>query len=381
MTARISLALLALAAACDSGPSGGGPPAGETRIALQQVAEGLQSPVQLTAPANDPRLFIVEQPGRIRIVRDGTLLATPFLDIRSKISSGGERGLLGLAFHPQFTSNGTFFVNYTDTQGDTRVERYRVSADPNVADPATAELVLTVGQPFANHNGGLVAFGPDGKLYIGMGDGGGGGDPLETGQDPTTLLGKLLRIDIDAGRPYTIPADNPNAGRTDRRPEIWAMGLRNPWRFSWDRTANLLYMADVGQNRLEEINVVPAGQGGVNYGWDLMEGSDCFEPSTGCVRTGLTLPVAEYTHSDGCSVTGGFVYRGQGIAALRGHYFYADYCEGWIRSFRYENGAATDARSWELDNVGNISSFGEDARGELYVVAHAGRVFKIVAAP
>jgi glucose/arabinose dehydrogenase len=382
MTPRIPLALLVAAAACSGGgPSDGDPPPGEASIRLQLVAEGLQSPVHLTAPANDARLFIVEQPGRIRIVQNGALLPTPFLDITAKVSSGGERGLLSVAFHPQYASNRTFFVNYTDTRGDTRVERYRASADPNRADPATAELVLTVAQPFSNHNGGLVAFGPDGKLYVGMGDGGGGGDPQETGQDPLRLLGKLLRIDVDAARPYAIPPDNPNAGRTDRLPEIWAMGLRNPWRFSWDRTANLLYVADVGQNRLEEVNVVPAAQAGVNYGWDEMEGTDCYEPSTGCQRTGMTVPVAEYTHSDGCSITGGFVYRGQDIPALRGHYFYADYCEGWIRSFRYADGAATDARSWELENVGNVSSFGEDARGELYVISLAGSVHRIVAAP
>jgi glucose/arabinose dehydrogenase len=379
MSIRIPLLLLALAA-CSNGPSDGRPPAGEGDIRLQQVADGLQSPVFLTAPASDARLFIVEQPGRIRIVQNGTLLPTPFLDITSRVSAGGERGLLSVAFHPRYATNGTFFVNFTDTRGDTRIERFRVGADPNRADPASAELVLTVVQPFSNHNGGLVAFGPDGRLYVGMGDGGGGGDPRETGQDPLQLLGKLLRIDVDGARPYTIPADNPDAGRTDRRPEIWASGLRNPWRFSWDRTAGLLYVADVGQNRLEEINVVPAAQGGVNYGWDEMEGSDCFEPSTGCDRTGKVLPASEYTHSDGCSVTGGYVYRGQDLPSLRGHYFYADYCEGWIRSFRYASGAATEPRSWELENVGNISSFGEDARGELYVIAHGGAVYRIVAA-
>jgi glucose/arabinose dehydrogenase len=379
MNIRIPLVLLALAA-CSDGPSDGGPPIGEADIRLQLVAQGLQSPVFVTAPASDARLFIVEQPGRIRIVQNGTLLATPFLDLTARVSSAGERGLLSVAFHPQYATNGTFFVNFTDTRGDTRIERLRVGADPNRADPATAELVLTVAQPFSNHNGGLVAFGPDGKLYVGMGDGGGGGDPQETGQDPLRLLGKMLRIDVDAARPYAIPSDNPNAGRTDRLPEIWATGLRNPWRFSWDRTAGLLYVADVGQNRLEEVNVVPATQGGVNYGWDEMEGSDCFEPSTGCDRMGKQLPATEYTHSDGCSITGGYVYRGQDLPALRGHYFYADYCEGWIRSFRYANGGATEARSWELENVGNISSFGEDARGELYVVAHGGAVYKIVAA-
>ncbi|MBW3569859.1 MAG: PQQ-dependent sugar dehydrogenase [Gemmatimonadetes bacterium] len=379
MTPRIPLPFLLLAAACSGGPSGGGPPAGEANVRLQRVAEGLQSPVHLTATAGDARLFIVEQPGRIRIVRDGALLPTPFLDITEKVSAGGERGLLSVAFHPRYASSGFFFVNYTDTRGDTRIERYRVSADPDRADPATAQLVLAVEQPYGNHNGGLVAFGPDGKLYVGMGDGGGSGDPQETGQDPARLLGKLLRLDVDGAPPYAIPADNPYAGRTDRRPEIWAMGVRNPWRFSWDRTANLLYVADVGQNRLEEVNVVPAGAGGLNYGWDVMEGTDCFEPSSGCERAGLVLPAAEYTHSDGCSVTGGFVYRGQDLPALRGHYFYADYCQGWIRSFRYADGAATDARSWALQDVGNVSSFGEDARGELYVISHRGGVYKLVA--
>jgi glucose/arabinose dehydrogenase len=321
----------------------------------------------------------VEQPGRIRIVENGTLLPTPFLTIPS-LTVGGERGLLSMAFHPRYAQNGFFYVNYTDARGDTRVERYRVSADRNRADPASAQLVIGIAQPYSNHNGGLVAFGPDGKLYVGMGDGGGGGDPDENGQDPTELLGKMLRLDVDAAAPYAIPADNPFAGRTDRRPEIWAMGLRNPWRFSWDRTANLLFVADVGQNRLEEINVVPAGQGGLNYGWDVMEGTDCFEPRDGCDRAGLTLPAAEYTHADGCSVTGGFIYRGQDIPALRGHYFYADYCAGWIRSFRYANGAATDPRTWDVPSVGNVTSFGEDARGELYVLSADGTVHRITAA-
>ena len=315
------LACLLVAAACDSGPSNGQPP-GDAGIRLQRVVQGLQSPVQVAAPANDARLFVVEQPGRIRIVEDGSLLATPFLDIRAKVASGGERGLLSVAFHPQYAQNGAFFVNYTDLNGDTRVERYQVSANRNVADPASAELVIFVDQPFANHNGGLVMFGPDGRLYVGMGDGGGGGDPREAGQDPTQLLGKLLRLDVDAARPYAIPAGNPYAGRTDGRAEIWALGLRNPWRFSFDRTANLLYLADVGQNRLEEVNVVPASQAGVNYGWDLMEGSDCFEPSSGCNQAGLTLPVATYTHTDGCSVTGGFVYRGSRFPELVGRYVF-----------------------------------------------------------
>jgi glucose/arabinose dehydrogenase len=378
MTPRILLCLLSLAA-CDGNPSDGEPPPGETAIRLQQVASGLSSPVHLAAPAGDARLFVVEQPGRIRVVEGGSLLPAPFLDITDRVGVGGERGLLSVAFHPQYASNGFLYVNYTDRAGDTRVERYRVSADRNRADAASAQLVIGIDQPFANHNGGLVAFGPDGKLYIGMGDGGGGGDPLETGQDPMQLLGKMLRLDVDAAQPYAIPAGNPYAGRTDGRPEIWALGVRNPWRFSWDRAANLLYVADVGQNRLEEINAVPAGQAGANYGWDLMEGSDCFEPRTGCDRAGLVVPVVEYTHDDGCSVTGGFVYRGQDIPALRGHYLYSDYCQGWIRSFRHDGGQAADARTWDVQNVGNVTSFGEDSRGELYVLSSGGGVYRIVA--
>jgi glucose/arabinose dehydrogenase len=380
MTPRILLPLLLLAACSGSEPGDPGETPGQPALRLVEVASGLQSPVHLTAPAADARLFIVEQPGRIRIVENGQLLATPFLDIAAKVSSGGERGLLSVAFHPQYAQNGFLYVNYTDRAGDTRIERYRVSANRNVADPASASLVLHVRQPYSNHNGGLVVFGPDGMLYIGMGDGGGGGDPEEAGQDPLQLLGKLLRIDVDAAQPYGMPAGNPYAGKSGGRGEIWALGMRNPWRFSFDHTAKLLYVADVGQNRLEEVNVVPAGQAGVNYGWDTMEGSDCFEPSSGCPRTGLTLPVLEYTHGDGCSITGGFVYRGQAIPGLQGHYLYADYCKGWVRSFRYADGQAADKRSYPLPDVGNISSFGEDSQRELYVISHRGTVHRIAPA-
>jgi glucose/arabinose dehydrogenase len=380
MTVRTLIPLLLLAACSSPDPGDPGETPGHANLRLQQVASGLQSPVYLTAPAADARLFVVEQPGRIRIVENGQLLPAPFLDITANVSSGGERGLLSVAFHPRYAQNGFLYVNYTDEGGNTRIERYRVSGDRNRADPASASPVLHVRQPYSNHNGGLVAFGPDGMLYIGMGDGGGGGDPQKAGQDPLQLLGKLLRIDVDAAQPYGTPADNPYAGRSGGRAEIWATGLRNPWRFSWDRTANLLYLADVGQNRLEEVNVVPASQAGVNYGWVVMEGSDCFEPRSGCQRTGLALPVLEYTHDDGCSITGGFVYRGQAIPALRGHYLYADYCQGWVRSFRYANGQAADKRSYALENVGNISSFGEDSRGELYVISHRGTVHRIVSA-
>ncbi|HEX7239499.1 MAG TPA: PQQ-dependent sugar dehydrogenase, partial [Longimicrobiaceae bacterium] len=300
---RLALLLLILAG-CSDGPGRTvDPPGGDAEVRLAEVAAGLSSPVYLNAPRGDARLFIVEQPGRIRVVENGALLPTPFLDITDRVSSGGERGLLSVAFHPSYAANGFLYVNYTDRAGDTRIERYRVSADRNRADPASAKLILQVAQPFANHNGGLVVFGPDGKLYVGMGDGGSGGDPQGHGQSRATLLGDLLRIDVDAGDPYAIPADNPHAGQSASRNEIWESGVRNPWRFSFDREAGLLYLADVGQNALEEINVVPAGSGGLNYGWNVMEGSRCFSPAEGCGRTGLVVPVLEYGHSEGCSVT------------------------------------------------------------------------------
>jgi hypothetical protein len=376
---RFVLVLLFLAA-CSDGPGRTVDPPGDTSIRLQEVAGGLGNPVHLTAPRSDARLFIVEQAGRIRVVENGALLPTPFLDITDRVSSGGERGLLSMAFHPSYAANGFFYVNYTDRNGDTRIERYRVGADRNRADPASAKLILGVAQQFPNHNGGLVVFGPDGKLYVGMGDGGSGGDPQGHGQNRATLLGDILRIDVDAGDPYGIPADNPYVGQSASRGEIWASGVRNPWRFSFDREAGLLYVADVGQSALEEINVVPAGSGGLNYGWNVMEGSRCYRPAEGCTRTGLVVPVLEYGHAEGCSVTGGYVYRGSRIPALRGHYFYSDYCRGWIRSFRHQGGQALDQREWEVGDVGNVLSFGEDAAGELYVLSTNGRVYRIVPA-
>ena len=374
---RIALALLILAGCSDDPGRTTEPPVGGDSIRLREVAAGLSGPVYLTAPRGDARLFVVEQPGRIRVVENGALLPTPFLDITDRVLSAGERGLLSMAFHPSYAGNGYFYVNYTDRAGDTRVERYRVSADRNRADPTSAKLILQVAQPFANHNGGLVVFGPDGKLYVGMGDGGSGGDPLGHGQNRATLLGDLLRIDVDAGDPYAVPAGNPYAGQAGARGEIWATGVRNPWRFSFDREAGLLYLADVGQNALEEVNVVPATAAGINYGWNTMEGSRCFRPADGCDRAGLTLPVLEYDHSQGCSITGGYVYRGSRIPALRGHYFYSDYCQGWIRSFRYGGGQAVDRREWALGDVGNVLSFGEDAAGELYVLSASGRVYRM----
>jgi glucose/arabinose dehydrogenase len=375
------LALLLLAAACGgSNPSDGQPPpVPSSGLRLVEVASGLSQPLFVTAPAGDPRLFVVEQPGRIRIVSGGALLPTPFIDLTAKISSGGERGLLGLAFHPDYASNGFFYVYYTDTQGDTKVERYRVSANPAVADPASAQHVLSVAQPYANHNGGPLAFGPDGYLYVGLGDGGSGGDPQGHGQNAASLLGKILRLDVNGAAPYAIPAGNPFVGQTGKRPEIWITGLRNPWRFSFDHDAGLLYVADVGQNAWEEVNVVPAASGGLNFGWNLMEAAHCYNGS-GCAQQGLTLPALEYSHSDGCSITGGYVYRGSAIPSVRGHYFYADYCEGWIRSFRWDGSQAVDRRSWELGSIGNVTSFGEDSARELYVTSSSGRVYRFAPA-
>jgi hypothetical protein len=346
-------------------------------LALEKVAEGLRRPLYLTAPPGDPRLFVVEQRSAIRVIRDGRLLDRPFLDLSRELSTGNEQGLLGLAFHPRYRENGCFFVNSTDRSGDTRVERFRVSRDPDVADPTSREEVLRVDQPFANHNGGDVVFGPDGMLYIGMGDGGSAGDPHGNGQNRGSLLGKLLRIDVDHGRPYSIPPDNPFTGRPGLRGEIWAWGLRNPCRFSFDPAESLLYIADVGQDRWEEVDVVGARQPGLNFGWNRMEGRHCFRAGR-CDTVGLELPVVEYGHGEGCSVTGGFVYRGSRIPSLVGHYLYADYCSGWIRSFHWSHGRVTDPRQWRLPRPGQVTSFGEDAAGELYVLVDGGQVFRIV---
>ncbi|HUF66810.1 MAG TPA: PQQ-dependent sugar dehydrogenase [Gemmatimonadaceae bacterium] len=371
--------LLAVACGKSDTPTGAenGTPA-PVQLALREVATGLQQPVYLTAPPNDNRLFIVEQPGRIRIVRNGQLLQQPFIDLSSRLSSGGERGLLGLAFHPSYATNGFFYVNYTDNSGDTRVVRYARSVNPDVADPASADTVLTVDQPFGNHNGGHLLFGPDGMLYIPLGDGGSGGDPQNNAQTLSTLLGKLLRIDVNSGSPYAIPPDNPFTGRVGARFEIWAYGLRNPWRTSFDRGSSLYFIADVGQNREEEINAVERTVGGLNYGWRIMEGSSCYNPSP-CDEAGLTLPVHTYATSGGnCAVTGGYVYRGSSIPEIAGHYFFTDHCRGGLRSLRVVDGAAQDVREWDVGSTGNVSSFGEDAAGELYIVGYGGTVWRIV---
>ena len=341
---------------------------GATDLTSVLVVSDLDQPVDLQAPAGDPRLFVVEQPGRIRIVRDGSLVEAPFLDIRDRVRSGGERGLLGLAFHPAYASNGLLYVNYTDNAGATRVVEIRVSSDPDRADPSSERLVLGVAQPFSNHNGGGLAFGPDGFLYIGLGDGGSAGDPLDLAQDLSVPLGKMLRIDVDSGAPFGVPPDNPFVGTPGAFPAIWAYGLRNPWRFSFDAETGDLLIGDVGQNQIEELDLDPSGAGGLNYGWNTMEGSQCFEPSSGCSAEGLTLPVVEYDHSQGCSVTSGYTYRGALMPDLVGTYFYGDFCTAFIRSFQVENGQAVEARDWTQmlnpdGRIGQLSSFGMDAVG------------------
>lgn len=339
------------------------------------VTSGLTSPVFLTQPLNDGRIFVVEQAGTIRVTKDGVLQTTPFLNITSRVLSGGERGLLSVAFHPQYATNHFFYVYYTTqaggtlASGDIVIERYTTTANPEVADPATSKLIITTAHSLqSNHNGGLVSFGLDGMLYAGLGDGGGAGDPYQNGQNQNALLGSLLRLDV-SGDPYTIPPTNPYVGQANKRGEIWAKGLRNPWRYSFDAPTGLLYIADVGQNSHEEVDVAPASQAGLNYGWSVMEGLSCYNATT-CTQTGLTLPLIDYaTHVSGtCSVTGGYVYRGSAIPGIRGHYFYSDYCAGFLRSFRYSSGVAVDQKDWGL-TMSSVTSFGVDFAGELYVMS------------
>lgn len=343
---------------------------------LTPVVQGLRRPTHVTGAGDGSgRLFVVEQAGRVRIVRDGQLLPRPFLDIEALVGSrANEQGLLSIAFHPRFAENGFFFVNYTNRNGHTVVARYRVSRDdPDRADPSSAAVLLRIEQPAANHNGGLLKFGPDGYLYIGTGDGGAAGDPWNNGQRLDTLLGKLLRIDVDGAAPYAIPPDNPMLNRAGARPEIWAYGLRNPWRFSFDRATGDLFIADVGQNAWEEVHFQPAGsRGGENYGWKIMEGKECFRAER-CEQSGLELPIAVYSHGSpggGCSITGGYVYRGAAFPQLTGVYLYADYCSGNLWGLR-ATGAGWSSALLGVLNI-RASSFGENDAGELYLTDHGG---------
>jgi glucose/arabinose dehydrogenase len=358
------------------------------QVTTRLVTGGLDRPVRLVAPPGDPRLFVVEQSGRIRVFdRDGTDRGV-FLDLSGSISAGGERGLLGLAFAPDYATTGRFYIDHTGLDGDTRLIRFLVSADPDRADPSSAVTILTVDQPYSNHNGGHLEFGPDGMLYFGLGDGGDGGDPGNRAQEGQTLLGKLLRLDV-SGAGYVPAAGNPFIG-TPPRDEIWSLGLRNPWCFSFDRLTGDLYIADVGQNIIEEIDITGGGIGGLNYGWRLMEGSSCYNPSTGCNDGSLTLPAHEYTHGGTpfrCSVSGGYVYRGDAIPEWQGTYFFADYCSVQIRGLRWTaSGGVTGLTDWTaaLTPTGgydSISAFGQDSDGELYVLDHGGgRVHRIVPA-
>lgn len=337
----------------------------EVKVRLEPVASGLRSPLFLThAGDGTGDLYLVQQTGQIRVMIGGKLREQPLLDIGSQISTGGERGLLGLAFHPDYARNGYFFVNYTDRGGQTVIARYQANQANRVAQPASERVVLRIPQPYSNHNGGMLAFGPDGQLYIGMGDGGSGGDPQNYGQALDSLLGKMLRINVDS-LPYTVPADNPRL--VGARPEIWAYGLRNPWRFSFDRKTGDLWIADVGQNAWEEVNWVRSGEGGQNYGWRLMEGNDCFNPRTNCPRAGLTMPIHTYGRGEGQSITGGYVYRGSSIPALQGRYLFTDFNTGNLWSLRQEGNRWV--RQTLLGGLGQgVASFGEDQNGEIYLL-------------
>ncbi len=341
------------------------------------VAEGFTAPVFLSAPDGDGRQFVVERNGRIRIIKNGALLPAPFLDIRSRVNFTGERGMLSMAFDPEYDVNGTFYVYYVDLLGDMVVERFSSTPGSDVAG-VSAGTVIAFTHRGENHHGGLIAFGPDGMLYVAPGDGGCCGDPQNNAQNSGTLLGKVLRIDVRTA-PYVVPPDNPFVNRPGTRPEIWASGLRNPWRFSFDAPAGLIFIGDVGQDSREEINVSPTSAAGLNYGWRFMEGTACYNPTSNCNPAGqLTLPAHQYLHSEGCSVTGGYVYRGAAIPELTGHYLYADYCQGWLRSFRATTGGiASEHRSWADISLPGTVSFGRDGAGELYMIAGT-QVWRIV---
>jgi len=343
-------------------------------------------PVDLTyAPGDPARVFIVEQDGRIMVVENGTTLGAPFLDLTSEVQFGGEQGLLGLAFHPDYLNNGRFFVNYTDAAGTTCIAEYSASPnDPNVADPNRVQFIAQIAQPFDTHNGGAVRFGPDGKLYVGMGDGGGSNDPNGRAQNGADLLGKMLRFDVDASAPF-VPTDNPFVGDPGVRDEIWHLGLRNPWRFSFDRSTGDMWIADVGEAAREEVNFIPSGLSAQNLGWRCLEGTVCTGLSgCSCTNGALRAPIHEYDHTQGCSISGGVVYRGSAIPDLAGTYFFADFCTSQIWSLEYDGSNVQNFtnRTAELQpqfgSINTITGFGEDASGEVYVLTYGGGVFKIL---
>jgi glucose/arabinose dehydrogenase len=346
---------------------------------LKLVSSGLVQPVAMAhAGDGSGRLFIVQQLGQIRIHDGRQLLPEPFLDISSLVACCTEQGLLGLAFHPNYKTNGFFYVYYTTLARSTRIVRYTVSSNPNVADPGSALVLLTISQPFSNHNGGQLAFGPEGHLWVGVGDGGGVGDPFNNAQRGDTLLGKLLRINVDGTLPFAIPRDNPFLSNPTKRDEIWALGLRNPWRFSFDRLTGDLFIADVGQNSWEEVSFEAVmNPGGRNYGWRQMEGTHCFNPASNCNNASLTLPILEYSHAEGCSVIGGHRYRGAEMPEHFGTYFFGDFCSGRVWGAT-ENGDGSWTRTELLDTTFSISTFGEDEAGELYLADLGGAIYQLL---
>ncbi|PJZ24471.1 sugar dehydrogenase [Leptospira hartskeerlii] len=352
-------------------------------LKLNEIASGLNSPLFLVSPSGDAsRIFILEQGGKVSLIKDGSLLPSPFLDLGAEgldlIAFSGERGLLGIAFHPNYNSNGRFWVNYTrKSDGDTVVAEYsRSSGDLDLANAASGSILFTVDQPFSNHNGGMMAFDTGGYLLVGMGDGGGAGDPNNEAQNLESSLGKILRIDID-NYPTPVPGNRPATGLEN--PHIWDWGVRNPWRFSLDRGTGDLYIADVGQNNFEELNIEPANTGMKNYGWRLTEGNHCYDPSFGCTISGISFPKLEYDHFIGSSITGGYVYRGSNFPALNGRYFYGDFIAKRIWSILWDGTEVTDPleHTSEMGFSSNVSSFGEDANGEIYVVDYGGKIFRI----
>jgi len=355
---------------------------GALTLGLTRVVAGLDNPTSLTAPPGDARLFVTERPGRVRLVDNDRVRDVAYLDIGARVGTAGEGGLLSLAFDPQFARTGYFYVYYTDLQRNIVIERFSAGATPLLANPTSGLVILRIPHPtYTNHFGGQLAFGPDGYLYLATGDGGGAGDPQGNARNLNVLLGKMLRIDVantTLAQPYTIPAGNPYRDVAGRRPEIWASGLRNPWRFSFDSTQ--LYIADVGQDRREEVNLASTGQGGLDYGWNVMEGTLCYGAAT-CERSGLTLPVLEYDHGagnvNGCSITGGFVYRGRALPELAGRYFYSDYCGGYLKSFVAGGAGIVESKDWPITDIGNVVSFGQDAQGELYLIAAGGSIYRI----
>jgi len=350
------------------------------QLRLQQVASGVPFPVFATSLPGDERVFVLERGGRVRVIDSNGLREEPFLDLTDRVGSGGiENGLLGMAFHPDYAANGRIFVYYTDTDLDSRLSEFTSSGiDAATADRDTESILFEVNQEGIRHRAGMVEFGPDGYLWVALGDGGLGDD---SSQDLESLQGNLLRIDVDSGDPYAIPSDNPYVG-TDGRDEIWAHGLRNPWRFSIDGETRLVYIGDVGQANWEEVHIASIDDPGLDFGWPNFEGTDCYQPSDGCDMTGWEEPVLKYDHSQGCSITGGYVYRGSAIPELQGHYLYADWCNGMVRSFAYDGTQVTNEADWTsmLAGAGQVASFGLDGDGELLLVDSNGVIYRVVRA-